>query len=259
MKQEISKIYSIAYYTFKEIYKSKILLNVFFLGLGLVLVTYVAFSFTYGDAGRVALDFGMGALSLSSVGIDIFIGVGLLSKEIESRTVYMIISRPVPRFYFILGKIIGLSGILLLNILLLACLTLSLYFFTGGEFYSLIAWTFIMIGFEALIVLLVVSAFSLVTTSTLSVLLTLMVYIAGHAVNEAKFTLFAKNSSFLMKTLEGYHFILPAFYKLNIKDFLIYNKELPLEYLLFCVLYGLIYSLFLTFLIIFIFEKKNLD
>ena len=101
----LRKLYVIAYYTFREILKSNILVNVAILGLGLMLVTYVAFSFTYGEASRVALDFGLGMLSLSSVGIAIFIGVGLLSKEIENRTVYMIISRPVPRYIFILGKI----------------------------------------------------------------------------------------------------------------------------------------------------------
>ena len=115
---DLKKIYTIAYYTFSEIIKSRILINVAILGLGLMILTYVAFSFTYGEASRVALDFGLGMLSLSSVGIAIFIGVGLLSKEIENRTVYMIISRPVPRYCFILGKILGLMGILILNILL---------------------------------------------------------------------------------------------------------------------------------------------
>ena len=92
-----SKSLIVAYYTFKEILKSKILLNVFFVGLGLMLVTYVATEFTFGVPERVAVDFGLGMLSLSSLAISLFLGVGLLSKEIESRTVYMIISRPVPR------------------------------------------------------------------------------------------------------------------------------------------------------------------
>ena len=129
--RELSKISTIAKYTFREIIKSKILVNVLILGIVLLGATYVAFSFTYGEPARVALDFGLGMLTLSSVGIAIFIGVGLLSKEIESRTVYMIISRPVPRYAFITGKLLGLAGVLILNILLLTALTLSLYFLTG--------------------------------------------------------------------------------------------------------------------------------
>lgn len=259
MIASLKKTYFIAQYTFREIFKSKILLNVFLLGLGTLVVTYVAFSFTYGEAARVALDFGMGTLSLSSVGIAIFIGVGLLSKEIENRTVYMIISRPVARYNFILGKILGLVGILVVNIFLLSFLTLSLYFLIGGEFYPLIIWSIVMIVFEAILVLLVVNVFSLLTTPTLSVLLTMVVYIAGHAISEAKLTLFAKNSPIIVSLLDFYHYILPAFYKLNIKDYLIYNKNLSLHYLTSSTLYAVSYSLFLIFLAIFIFERKNLD
>src|SRR5690606_26795267 len=118
--------------------KSKILYNILFLGIGLLVVTYIAQQFTYGAPSRVALDFGIGVLSLSSVGIAIFMGVGLLSKEIENRTVYMIISRPVKRSSFVLGRILGLNFILLLNILILAALTLMVYFFTGGVIQPLI-------------------------------------------------------------------------------------------------------------------------
>ena len=110
-----NKIFTIAYYTFKEIFKSKILVSVFFAGLGLMLVTYVATEFTYGVPERVALDFGLGILSLSSLAISLFLGATLLSKEIDSRTVYMVISRPVPRFAFILGKLLGLLGIQAIN------------------------------------------------------------------------------------------------------------------------------------------------
>lgn len=256
---DLKKLYTIAYYTFSEIVKSRILVNVAILGIGLMILTYVAFSFTYGEASRVALDFGLGMLSLSSVGIAIFIGVGLLSKEIENRTVYMIISRPVPRYAFILGKILGLVGILVLNILLLSLLTMALYFLTGGAFESLIGWSILFTIIESILVLLVVSVISLITTPTLSVLMTIMVYISGHAVSETKFTSLAKSTPWLSDVLDAYHFVLPGFYKLNIKDFLIYKQSLPLSYLAQTSLYGVLYAIFLCLLAIFIFDRKNLD
>src|SRR6476659_1520795 len=127
------KTLTIAFYTFKEIWKSKILLNVFFVGIGLMIVTYVATEFTYGVPERVALDFGLGMLSLSSLSISLFLGVTLLSKEIESRTIYMVISRPVPRYVFILGKIFGLLGIQGLNILILSSMSLLSVVLLGGK------------------------------------------------------------------------------------------------------------------------------
>jgi ABC-2 type transport system permease protein len=135
------KMNIVAKNTFIELYKSKILLNVLFLGAALLLVTFVAYQFTYGEPERIALDFGLSTLSLSSVGIALFLGVSLISKELESRTVYMVISRPVKRTEFILGKIIGFLSILVLNIMILALLTLSVFLFSGGSYDGLITWT----------------------------------------------------------------------------------------------------------------------
>ena len=63
----------------------------------------------------------------------------------------------------------------------------------------------------------------------------------------------------LEEILEFYHFILPGFYKLNIKDFVLYKESLEWSYILNTSAYGVIYSLFLMLLAIIIFERKNLD
>lgn len=255
----MKKALLIAKYTFKEIIKSKILLNVFLLGIALFIVTYVAYNFTYGEPSRVALDFGLGILSLSSVAIALFIGVGLLSEELKNRTVYMIISRPVPRHSFILGKIMGLIGVLIVNILLLSILTLLCFFFTGGEYSSLISWTILYTVLDAIIVLLLVSFFSLLTSPILSVIFTIGLYISGHAIDAAKATTFAKNAPGLEEVISLYQFILPAFHKLNIKDFVLYKQNLEWSFLVSTFGYGVLYALFLVFVSIVVFEKKNIN
>src|SRR4051812_38418902 len=123
--KNVIKISTVAKYTFKEILKSKILYSTLIIGLCMIVVTVVAAEFTYGVPERVALDFGLGMLSLSSLGIALFMGASLLSKEIESRTVYMVISRPIPRWCFIMGKVMGLMAVLTVNILILSLMTLT--------------------------------------------------------------------------------------------------------------------------------------
>jgi len=253
------KVRIIAFYTFKEILKSKILINVFFAGIALMLVTYVATEFTYGVPERVTLDFGLGMLSLSSLGISLFLGVGLLSKEIDSRTVYMVIARPVPRFAFILGKLIGLMGIQLINVLLLSLMTLAITVLLGGELNSLVFWAIGFVFLESLMLLLVVVLMSLLANNILSTLISLVILLLGHAVKETQNVTFVKNNPALEKMLEVYHFILPGFYKLNLKDFIIYKTSLPFEYLASSLLYGVTYSGFLLCMIIFLFNRKNLD
>jgi ABC-2 type transport system permease protein len=253
------KIRIIAFYTFKEILKSKILINVFFVGLLLMLMTYVATEFTYGVPERVALDFGLGMLSLSSIAISLFLGVNLLSKEIDSRTVYMVIARPVPRFAFILGKIIGLVGIQLVNIFLLSIMTLGITYILGGNISSLILWAIGFTFLESLLLLLVVILMSLLANNILASLISVVVLLLGHAVKETQSVGFVQSNAFLKSVLEVYHFFLPAFYKLNLKDFILYETAMPLNYLISSLAYGITYSAFLLLMIIYLFNKKNID
>lgn len=254
-----NNISTISYYTFKEIIKSKVLVNVLILGLLQLLVTYIAYSFTYGEPSRVALDFGIGTLNLSAIGIAIFMGVGLLSDEIENRTVYMIISRPVSRSSFILGRLLGLLSILIVNIVTLSVISLLLYFITGGDFQPLILWTIFATLLESMIVLIIVSLLSMLTSKTLSVLLTILIYILGNAIDAAKLLEFVKIRPLLGHILDAYHFLLPGFYKFNFKPYLLYKQSLSIEYLTTSIGYGLLYAIGLVFLSLYVFNKKDLD
>lgn len=224
-----------------------------------MVVTYVATEFTFGVPERVALDFGLGMLSLSSLAISLFMGVTLLSKEIESRTVYMIISRPVPRFAFILGKIMGLMGIQFLNILILGSLTLIATVAMGGKVNPLTIWAISFTFLESFMLLLLVIFVSLFANNILAIILSIVVLLLGHSIRDTQEIHFVQNSPILNHVLDAYHFFLPAFYKLNLKDFVIYNETLDLSYLLINLAYGILYSTFLLFMIILVFNKKNLD
>lgn len=234
-------------------------MNVFFIGIGLIVVTYVATEFTYGVPERVALDFGLGTLSLSAMCISLFMGVMLLSKEIDSRTVYMVISRPVPRYGFIIGKIIGLMGIQLINILILGSLTLAATVLMGGKVDSLVLWAIGFTFVESLMLLLLVVLVSLFANNILAVILSVVVLLLGHSIKDTQQIQFVKLNPVLNGILDAYHFVLPAFYKLNLKDYVVYHKSLALNYLLSNLAYGILYSTFLLLVIVFVFNKKNLD
>lgn len=249
----------VANYTFREIIKSKILINVFFAGLALILVTFVATEFTYGVPERVALDFGLGMLSISSLGISLFLGVTLLQKEVESRTIYMVISRPITRFSFILGKIVGLLGIQLINVLLLSIMTWGAVYILGGKIEPLFYWTIFFIFIESILLLLVVILISLFANTVISSVLALSVLALGHSIKDVQSLNVVKRSEVFQVLLDFYHFVLPAFHKLNLKDFVIYNSSLPTIYLWASLAYSVCYGLFVLILIYLIFEKKNLD
>lgn len=255
----LNKLFLIASYTFKEIFKSKVLLITLFIGLALMVITYVATEFTYGTPEKVALDFGLGMLSFSSLGISLFLGSTLLPSEINSRTVYMVISRPVPRWVFILGKVLGLCAILLVNVFILSSMTLICSSLLGGQINSMTILAIIFNCLESLLLLLTVVFLSLFLNTILSTVVSLFILVLGHAIKETQTTLFVQEREYLGKLLDLYHNVLPGFYKLNLKDFVIYQKELPVDYLVNSFIYGTCYSMFLLFMIIAVFNKKNLD
>ncbi|MBY0413660.1 MAG: ABC transporter permease subunit [Bdellovibrionales bacterium] len=255
----MKNIANVTKYTFLEVYRSKLMVSLLFLALGLILVTYVASEFAYGAPAKIALDVGLGIMSLSNLIISIFIGATLLSREIEQRTLYMVLSRPISRVSFLIGKILGLSMILLINSILLGSLTIFLFTYFGGNFQTLFVWTLYFAFLEAFTVLIFAIFFSLITNTTLSVVYTIIIFIIGHALNETSKILLVKLSPLFRNILEASFLILPNFYRLNLKDFVLYEQNITLRYLSLTHIYLVLYLVALISLVSVIFKNKNLD
>lgn len=255
---QIKKVLVIARYTFIDLIKSKILLNCLFIGLALLLGTIVASEFTYGTPQKVALDFGLGVTSISSVAIAIFMGVSLIAKELENRTIYSILSRNISRSDFIIGKFIGLAAILFLNMLILYSLTFSFYMYLGGQLNSVILFCSFFSFIEALTCMVLVVFFSLLTNSVLSVVFSIGVYICGYTIDMAiEFS--EKIYPATSKFLNFFNMFFPSFNRLNIKDHVIYQEFLSTEFLAKNMTIGSVYLFAIIILTILIFSKKSLD
>ena len=255
----MKKTLIVAKYTFIEVYRSKVMFSILFIALGLFVISYVASEFAYGAPAKVALDFGFGLTSISNLIMAIFIGSTLLSKEIENRTLYMILSRPISRTSFMLGKVIGLSSVLLINTLILSLVTVGIYHFLDGQISSLMFWTAWFSFLEAFIIMLFAILFSLITSNALAIIYTIIAWIVGHTFSATAKLLFAKSTTYFNYTLKAISAIVPDLEKTNLKDLLIYEQSISLSYLLRAQLYVFIYIAALLMIISFLFKNKNLD
>jgi len=253
----MKNLYLISRQTFLEIYQSKILMNVLFLGALLLFITFVAAEFSYGVADRIALDVGLGCLSLSLVGVSIFMGASLINSEIENRTLYMVISRPVSRSSFFIGKMMGLSGILLVNIFGLSLFVFGLYYMLGGSFHYLIPWSLAFIYIESLLVLYCVVFFSLVSNTALTVLITLSLYVTGHAIEGVKETGFYANRGWVQAIVDFYSIYFPNLEKFNVKTFVLYDNILESSYLYSSLAYALLWIFIFLGASLFVISKKD--
>ncbi len=249
----------VANYTLKELLKSKVLISAFVMSLGIALLAWLASEFTFGVPARVALDVGLAALSVSGYGIAVFMGVTLISREIESRTIYMVISRPISREAFLIGKMAGLSLFLMINLAVLGVAAVSVAWLLGLPPSWLVLCAFLASILECVILMLVVVLLSLGANTSLTVIFSLILLVAGHAIGETRNSLYVQLRPALGRVLDFFHYLFPGFYKFNLKDMVIYELVPPAGWLNSMFLYGICYATFLAVLICLVIRKKDFN
>ncbi len=115
----LSRIFAIARNTFREAVRDRILYNLVIFVLLITAAAIFLGELTAGQEARTIVNLGLNAMLLFGAFIAIFVGVGLVSKEIEKRTIYAIFSKPVTRGEFIIGKYLGLCLTLLANVIVM--------------------------------------------------------------------------------------------------------------------------------------------
>jgi len=245
--------------TIKSIYQTKVLFNIAIIAAVLMAATFIATKFTYGVPQKVAIDIGLGLLTISSLGIALSLGVGLLADEIQNRTLYVVLARAVSRHTFLWGKFIGLSIILMLNVAILGMVTCAINLFLGGEVNTIILFAILFIFLEAWLLLSLTIFISLIASRSITIMITISIWVAGHSVDSAMQTLFSKHSPLINTILNLYKLIFPNFYKLNLKDYVIYQQELSGQFYLNGICYALVYGTLLMIFSGIIFNRKNFD
>ena len=174
---------TIARNTFREAVRDRVLYNLVLFALLLIGGAIFLGELSGGQETKIIIDLGLSAILLFGVFIAIFVGVGLVYKEIEKRTLYSILAKPVGRGQFLIGKYLGLCLTLLVNILIMGVgVSLALaYVERGWSPMVLGIWpTLMLIYLELAIITGVALLFSSFSTPALSALLTFLVFIIGH-------------------------------------------------------------------------------
>lgn len=177
------RIGTIASNAFREAVRDRVLYNLVLFVLLLTAGAIFLGELSGGQEAKIIVDLGLSAILLFGVFIAIFVGVGLVHKEIERRTIYAILSKPIGRGEFLLGKYLGLCLTLLVNVAVMgAGVSLALVYVKPG-WDPLVAsiWPAIFLIYLELAILTAVALlFSSFSSPALSALLTFFVFIAGH-------------------------------------------------------------------------------
>lgn len=254
----MTRILAIALLAFTETVRDRVLYALLAFALAMIGSSSILVTLSVGAEGKIIKDLGLAAVSLVGVFIAVFIGVGLVSREIERRTIYPILARPVRRSEFILGKFFGLGITLLVNVAVMAAGLLVLAWLFEGVWSPALLLAVLLIYVEILILTAAAIFFSTFTTPTLSTIFTLSLFVIGRL--SADLTQFAAQfgGPVLRTAARALALLLPNLARLNIGDAVVHGLPLPAEYVPLAVLYGAAYIALLLGGAVGIFARRDL-
>jgi ABC-type transport system involved in multi-copper enzyme maturation permease subunit len=208
----VSRTIAIARNAFREAVRDRVLYNLVLFVLLLIGGAIFLGELSAGQETKIIIDLGLSAMLLFGVFIAIFVGVGLVYKEIERRTLYAILSKPIGRGQFLLGKYLGLCLTLLVNVIVMGVgVSLALiYMRRGWDPLAAKIWpAILLIYFELTIITAVALLFSTFSSPALSALLTFFVFLIGHFSGDLKALASTSSSGAARVLFRALYYLLP--------------------------------------------------
>lgn len=254
------RIAYIASNTFREAVRDRVLYNLIAFALLLSGAAVFVGQISIDIERLVVVNLGLTAVTLFGVLIAIFVGIGLVSKEIEKRTLYTVLSRPVRRWEFIVGKFFGLAGTLTVNTFFMAIGVFAALLYVAHRFskpdaFILVALYFIILQF--LIICSLALLFSSFSTPLESAVLAFALFVVGSFADDLHgFATMSHGFTHWAVTVAAY--LVPNFSALNVISAVAHQQSLSGALILHNTLYALFYSATALCGAILIFERRNL-
>lgn len=254
----LPRIWAIALNVFREVIRDRILYIIGFFAILQLAAMPLLREVAAATENKMFVDFGLACITILSVLVAVFVGTGLINKEIEKRTVLVLIPKPLSRSEFIIGKHLGLSavlGVLLaaMTIIYFIGLNLAKITYPTGSILISILYLFIELSLLTGVALL----FGVFTSSLLATLLTLAIYLAGHLSPDiVKLGEVSKNET-IQNITQSLYLVLPDLSRLDLKNQAVYGVLPPPMTLFAHAGYGLIYTVLLIAIAIVIFSRRE--
>lgn len=253
-----ARIWAIASNGFREVIRDRIFYFIGFYTLILAIALRLLPDISLGAHDKIFLDLGLGAMGLLAPLVAIFVGTGLINKEIEKRTVLVLIPKPISRAEFIIGKHLGLSGVLAVMLATMSVIYIAMLSWAEIKYQSaLLVISQLYLLLEVALLTAVAMAFGVFTSSILATLLSLGVYVMGHiSQNLLELGAISKNPQIGAIT-QFLYLILPDLERLNYRNEITYGVLPPTTELWANAGYGIIYTSLLLAITILVFSRRQ--
>ena len=260
----------IAVNVFRESVRDRVPYNLVLFAILLIGASYLLGQLTAGQDVKIIKDLGLAATSVFGLFIAIFIGIGLVSKEVERRSIYALLAKPISRPQLVLGKYAGLVLTLALNV---AVMTIALYLVLAVMNWNATpemraSWeapavdprllkALLLIFVELMMITAIALFFSTFSSPILSAALTFGLYIAGHFNADLKNFENVVDSKPAAWLARGLYHVLPDLSAFDVKMQVVHGLPVPGGQLAFTVGYGLVYIAALLLAATVIFSRRD--
>jgi ABC-type transport system involved in multi-copper enzyme maturation permease subunit len=251
----------VALNTFREAVRDRVLYSLVFFGLLMMAAAVLVGQISIGIEDTVIVTLGLSAISMIGLLIAVFIGVALVSKEMDKCTLYALLAKPVRRWEFLLGKFGGLVLTLAVNTgaMALGLLVVMLYVkhsLQRSDAVVLVAVYFILLKLALVVALALL--FSCFTTPLLAILFTVGLYIVGLYVQELRDLPFEVMSPAMSSFTKWLSYLLPNFENFNVMAMAAHGRAIPGAFILQNTLYAVVYCTIVLAAAAAVFSRRNL-
>jgi ABC-type transport system involved in multi-copper enzyme maturation permease subunit len=255
-----SRIQHIASNTFREAVRDRVLYNLIAFAVLMCGASILVGQISIGIERLVVINLGLTAISLFGMVIAIFIGIGLVSKEIEKRTLYTVLSRPVQRWQFIVGKFFGLAGTLVVNTFFMAIGVFLALLYVSHRFQLADGWVLVALYFivlQFLIITALALLFSTFSSPLLSAVFAFSLFVIGSFAEDLRgFAAMAQGATRWLAT--GAAYLVPNFSSLNVISSVAHGQRVAGTLIFTESAYAIVYTAMALCGAVLIFERRNL-
>jgi ABC-type transport system involved in multi-copper enzyme maturation permease subunit len=260
----------IAIHVFRESVRDKVLYNLVLFAILMMASSYLIGQLTAGQDIKIIKDLGLGAISIFGLFIAVFIGIGLVSKEVERRSIYSLLSKPIHRYQLVLGKYAGLILTLAVNVAIMV-----------GAFYTVLAYmqwmapaamlealdgpamdprmlTAVVLTFAQLAIVTAIAVFfSSFSSPMLSATFTLALYVAGHFSADLKNFDMVLDAPVAVFIARAVYWILPNLAPFDVKAQVVHAQPVPPGYIAATLGYAAAYIGVLLTIAVMVFSRRD--
>lgn len=243
--------------TFRQAVRDRVLYVLFFFGILTIGSGAVIGPLSLGEAPKISKDLALAAISIFGVLTAILIGTRLVYEEIEKKTVYLIVPKPIKRWQFLLGKYLGLMCVLALILLAMTVVLVLYVYLSEGKFQFCLLQAVLLTFFELAVVTAVATFFSTFATPVGSGIFTFAVFFVGHVTRDLR-ALGEISDSVAVKLFASFaYYVLPNLSNFNIRGEVVHGVSVPWSQLVYAMSYGLMYAVILLVASVLAFQRRD--